>query len=214
MRDSTSTIYSRFIPYPQVVELTPRGERTWDIFSRLLKDRIIFLGTPISDEVANIVVAQMLFLESDAPDEEIMLYINSSGGTVNAGLAIYDTMQYLHCPVATVCFGQAASIAAVLVAAGHKGHRTALPNSRLMIRQPLGDVSGQASDIEIHAREILRMREKLNEIIAEHTGQDIEDVRQNTDRDYILTAAEAVEYGIIDKVMNTKPLKEVTQLVP
>jgi ATP-dependent Clp protease protease subunit len=195
---------STFIPYPQVVEQTHRGERSWDIFSRLLNDRIIFLGTVISDEVANLLVAQMLYLESDDPEKEISLYINSPGGSVNAGLAIYDTMQYIRCPIATICIGQAASMAAVLLASGKSERRMALPNSRVMIHQPLGGVTGQASDIEIHAREILRMRERLNAILCEHTGQDIEKVKQDTDRDYIMTADEAVKYGIIDEVMKSR----------
>jgi len=190
-----------FIPYPQVVEQTHRGERSWDIFSRLLKDRIVFLGTPINDEVANIIVAQLLYLESDDPEKEIMLYINSPGGSVNAGLAIYDTMQYVRCPVATICLGQAASMAAVLLAAGHPSRRMALPNSRVMIHQPLGGVQGQASDIEIHAKEILRLRKRLNEILVRCSGQPIEKVKDDTDRDYIMTAEEAREYGLVDELM-------------
>ncbi len=204
MSDRASTIAGSFIPYPQVVEQTHRGERSWDIFSRLLNDRIIFLGTSIGDEVANLLVAQMLYLESDDPEKEISLYINSPGGSVNAGLAIYDTMQYIRCPIATICIGQAASMAAVLLAAGQAERRMALPNSRVMIHQPLGGVTGQASDIEIHAREILRMRERLNEILSSHTGKDIKKVKQDTDRDFIMTADAAVEYGIIDDVMKTR----------
>jgi ATP-dependent Clp protease protease subunit len=193
-----------FIPYPQVVETTHRGERSWDIFSRLLKDRIVFLGTQIGDDISNIIVAQLLYLYSDDPEKEISLYINSPGGAVNAGLAIYDTMQYVKCPIATICVGQAASMAAVLLAAGTKGRRSALPNSRVLIHQPLGGVQGQASDIEIHAREILRLRERLNEILVRHTGQEFDKVKHDTDRDYIMTADEAKEYGIIDEVMSAK----------
>ena len=192
---------SSFIPYPQVVEQTHRGERSWDIFSRLLKDRIVFLGTAINDEVANIIVAQMLYLESDEPDKEIMLYINSPGGSVNAGLAIYDTIQHVRCPVSTFCLGQAASMAAVLLSAGVAGRRLALPTSRVLIHQPLGGVSGQASDIEIHAREILRLRTRLNEILVKHTGQEMDKVKNDTDRDFIMTSEEAKEYGIVDDVM-------------
>jgi len=192
-----------FIPYPQVVEQTHRGERSWDIFSRLLKDRIVFLGTPINDEVANIIVAQLLYLESDEPDREVMLYINSPGGSVNAGLAIYDTMRHIRCPVATICLGQAASMAAVLLSSGQSGRRMALPHSRVLIHQPLGGVTGQASDIEIHAREILRLRETLNDILAGNTGQPLDKVKGDTDRDYIMTAEEALKYGIIDEVMNS-----------
>lgn len=193
-----------YIPYPQVVETTHRGERSWDIFSRLLKDRIVFLGTPILDEVANLIVAQMLYLEADDPEKEIMLYINSPGGSVAAGLAIYDTIQYIRSPVAVTCVGQAASIAAVLLAAGKKGRRMALPHSRIMLHQPLGGVQGQATDIEIHAREIVRLRRTISQVLAKHTGHDLEKVQSDTDRDYILTAAEAVEYGIIDEVMSAR----------
>jgi ATP-dependent Clp protease protease subunit len=189
-----------FIPYPSVVEQTHRGERSWDIFSRLLKDRIVFLGTPINDEVANIVVAQLLYLESDDPEKEVMIYINSPGGGVNAGLAIYDTMRYVRCPVATVCVGQAASMGAMLLAAGDKGRRMALPNSRVLIHQPLGGVQGQASDIEIHAKEILRLKDRLTAILVEHTGQDPERVKHDSDRDFIMTAEEAREYGLVDEV--------------
>ena len=193
---------ANYIPYPQVVEQTHRGERSWDIFSRLLKDRIIFLGTGITDEVANLIIAQMLYLESDDPDKEIILYINSPGGSVNAGLALYDTMQYVRSPIATMCVGQCASMAAVLLAAGERGRRMALVNSRVMIHQPMGGVTGQASDIEIHAKEILRLRQTLNDILVSHTGQDIEKIREDTDRDYIMTADDALKYGIIDEVMS------------
>ncbi len=193
-----------YVPYPHVVEQTHRGERTWDIYSRLLKDRIIFLGVPVSDEVANLLVAQMLYLESDDPTKEIMLYINSPGGSITAGFAIYDTMQYVRCPIATMCVGQAASMAAVLLAAGAPGRRMVLPNSRVLIHQPLSGVSGQASDIEIHAREILRMRKRLNEILSQHTGKNIKKIQQDTDRDYIMTAEEALEYGLVDEIMNPR----------
>lgn len=204
MEDDIFKSVVNFVPYPQVVEQTHRGERSWDIFSRLLKDRIIFLGVAINDEVANLLVAQMLYLESDDPKKEIMIYINSPGGSVNAGLAIYDTMQYIRCPIATICVGQAASMAAVLLASGEPGRRMALPNSRILIHQPMGGVSGQASDIEIHAREILRLRKRLNEILVNHTGKNIKKIQQDTDRDYIMTAEEAVEYGIVDEVMNPR----------
>mgnify|MGYP006295664763 CR=1 FL=1 len=193
-----------FIPYPQVVEQTHRGERSWDIFSRLLKDRIVFLGTPINDEVANIVVAQLLYLESDDPEKEIVVYVNSPGGSVNAGLAVYDTLQYVRCPVATVCVGQAASMGAVLLAAGEAGRRMALPNSRILIHQPLGGVQGQASDIEIHAKEILRLKERLTEILVRHTGQDADRIKHDSDRDFIMTADQAREYGIVDEVFTPR----------
>jgi len=190
--------------FPQVVEQSHRGERAWDIFSRLLKDRIIFLGMPINDQVANTIIAELLFLESEDPDKEIMLYINSAGGSVTAGLAIYDTMQYIRAPVSTICMGQAASMAAVLLAAGDKGRRLALPNSRILIHQPLGGVTGQAVDIEIHAREILLLREKLNNILTSHTGQSLEKVISDTDRDFYMGAEDAKEYGIIDDVVKRR----------
>ena len=193
-----------FIPYPQVVEQTHRGERSWDIFSRLLKDRIVFLGTAINDDVANIIVAQLLYLESDDPEKEVMLYINSPGGAVNSGLAIYDTMQHVRCPVSTICIGQAASMGAFLLAAGAKGKRFCLPNSRIMIHQPLGGFQGQASDIEIHAKEILFLKQRLNEMLARHTGQSIERIDRDTDRDNFLSADAAVEYGLVDKVLNKR----------
>src|SRR6201991_2580481 len=196
-----------FIPYPQVVETTPRGERSWDIFSRLLNDRIVFLGTEINDDVANIIIAQLLYLESEDPDKEITLYINSPGGVITAGLAIYDTMQYVRCPVATVCLGQAASMGAVLLAAGAAGRRRALPNSRVMIHQPLGGFRGQATDIEIHAREILALRQRLNEIMANHTGQNVDKIKEDTERDRYLSAADAKEYGILDDVIYPRPAK-------
>lgn len=189
---------------PFVIEHTHRGERSYDIYSRLLKDRIIFLGTPITDEVANVIIAQMLFLESEDPDKDINLYINSPGGSVTAGLAIYDSMQYVQPPVSTLCLGQAASMGALLLAAGDPGKRFALPNSRIMIHQPMGGVSGQATDIEIHAKEILRMKQLLSEIIAKHTGRDMSLVDNDTDRDYFMSAQEAHDYGLIDHVVATK----------
>jgi len=189
------------IPYPQVVETTPRGERSWDIFSRLLNDRIVFLGSEVNDDAANIIIAQMLYLESEDPDKEITLYINSPGGSITAGLAIYDTMQYVRAPVATVCLGSAASMAAWLLAAGAKGMRRALPNSRIMIHQPSSGTRGQASDIEIAAREILFLRKRMNEILAYHTGQAEEKIKDDTERDRYMTAEQALEYGIIDGVI-------------
>ena len=186
---------------PIVVEQTDRGERAYDIYSRLLKDRIIFLGTPIDDHVANLVVAQLLFLEAEDPQKDIYLYINSPGGSVTAGLAIYDTMQYVKPDVSTICIGQAASMAAVLLAAGAKGKRYALPHSRVMIHQPIGGFHGQAKEIEIHAKEILKLKETLENILAKHTGQPIEKIRQDTDRDYFMSAEEAKDYGIVDQVI-------------
>ncbi|ABF91356.1 MULTISPECIES: ATP-dependent Clp endopeptidase proteolytic subunit ClpP [Myxococcaceae] len=193
-----------FMPVPYVIEQTHRGERSYDIYSRLLKDRIVMLGTEIDDDVANVIVAQLLFLESEDPDKDINLYINSPGGSVTAGLAIYDTMQYVKCPVSTICVGQAASMGAVLLLAGAKGKRYALPSSRIMIHQPLGGVRGQATDIEIQAKEILRMKAKLNELIVKHTGQSIERVEKDTDRDYFMGASEAKAYGIIDEIQNPR----------
>lgn len=189
---------------PMVVEQTGRGERAYDIYSRLLKDRIIFLGGPIDDTVSNLIIAQLLFLESEDPDKEIYLYINSPGGLVTAGLAIYDTMQYLKAPVSTICVGQAASMGAVLLAAGAPGKRYALPNARIMIHQPLGGFQGQATDIQIHAEEILRMREKLNQILADHSGQSLEKITKDTDRDFFMSSAAAKEYGIIDDMVIRK----------
>ena len=186
---------------PTVIEQTHRGERGWDIFSRLLKDRIVFLGTEIDDAVANIVIAQLLFLESEDPDKDIMLYINSPGGVVSAGLAIYDTVQYVRCNVSTICMGQAASMAAVLLAAGEPEKRYVLPHARVMIHQPKGGAVGQASDIEIQAKEILKNREKLNEILVQHTGQPIETIRRDTDRDFYMNAQEAIDYGLVDSVL-------------
>jgi len=186
---------------PRIVESTHRGEWNLDIYSRLLKDRIVFLGTPVVDVIANIIIAQLLYLESEDPDKEILLYINSPGGVVSAGLGIYDTMQYVRCPVSTVCLGQAASIAAVLLAGGAKGHRHALPHSRVMIHQPMGGFQGQASDIEIHARETLTIRQRINEILAHHTGRTPDQVKEDTERDRFMTAPEAKEYGILDEVI-------------
>jgi ATP-dependent Clp protease protease subunit len=193
------------IPYPTVIEQTHRGERAYDLYSRLLKDRIVFLGTPIDDDVANIIVAQMLFLESEDPDKDINLYINSPGGSVTSGLAIYDTMQYVKCSVSTICMGQAASMGALLLAAGVKGKRYSLPHARIMIHQPSGGFGGQASDIELHAKEILRLKAKLNEIMQKHTGQPLDRIEKDTDRDYFMGAGEAKEYGLIDEVVVKKP---------
>ncbi len=192
---------SNFIPYPQVIETTHRGERSWDIFSRLLKDRIVFLGTEINDDVANIIIAQLLYLESEDPDKEIMLYINSPGGVISSGLAIYDTMQYVRCPISTLCLGFAASMASVLLCAGTAGRRFALPNARVMIHQPLGGTRGQASDIEIQAREIGRLRTLLNEIYNKHTGQPIDKIKADTERDNYMAAVDAKSYGLIDEVL-------------
>jgi ATP-dependent Clp protease protease subunit len=193
------------IPYPTVIEQTHRGERAYDLYSRLLKDRIVFLGTPIDDDVANIIVAQMLFLESEDPDKDINLYINSPGGSVTSGLAIYDTMQYVKCQVSTICMGQAASMGAMLLTAGAKGKRYSLPHARIMIHQPSGGFGGQASDIELHAKEILRLKAKLNEIMQKHTGQPLDRIDKDTDRDYFMGAGEAKEYGLIDEVVTKKP---------
>ena len=188
---------------PYVVEQTHRGERGWDIYSRLLKDRIIFLGTPVTDDVANSIIAQLLYLESADPEKEISIYINSPGGSVTAGLAIYDTMQYIRPTVSTICMGQAASMGALLLTAGEKGRRLALPHSRILIHQPLmrGGVGGQATDIEIQAREIIRLKSKLNQILCDHTGQDLERIQKDTDRDYFMSARQAKEYGLIDEVV-------------
>jgi ATP-dependent Clp protease, protease subunit len=186
---------------PTVVEQTHRGERGWDLFSRLLKDRIVFLGSPIDSHVANVIIAQLLFLESEDPDKDVMMYINSPGGEVSAGLAMYDTMQCLRCPVATYCVGQAASMASLLLAAGTKGKRNALPHARLMIHQPLAGMQGQATDIEIHAREILKARDTINEIYSRHTGQPIDRIKRDTERDNFMSVGEAKEYGLIDEVL-------------
>ena len=186
---------------PMVVEQTSRGERAYDIYSRLLKDRIVFIGSPIDDDVANLVIAQLLFLEAEDPDKDINVYINSPGGIVTAGMAIYDTMQFIKPPVAAVCIGQAASMAAVLLAGGAQGKRTALPNARILIHQPMGGTRGQATDIKIQAEEILRMREHLNGILAKHTGQPMERIAADTERDYYMSADQAKTYGIIDQVV-------------
>jgi ATP-dependent Clp protease protease subunit len=188
---------------PTVIEQTHRGERGWDIYSRLLKDRIIFLSGEIDDDVANIVIAQLLFLDSEEPEKDVMLYLNSPGGSVTAGLAIYDTMQYLHCDVATLCMGQAGSMASFLLCAGTKGKRYALPHSRVIIHQVLAGFEGQATDIEIHTREILKMRDRLNELYSKHTGQPVDKIKQDTDRDNFMSAAQAKEYGLIDEVLVT-----------
>ena len=192
---------------PMVIEQTSRGERAYDIYSRLLKDRIIFLGTAIDDIVANTVIAQLLFLEADDPDKDIYLYVNSPGGIVTAGLAIYDTMNYIKCPVSTICIGQAASMGALLLAAGSKGKRFSLPHARVMIHQPMGGFQGQATDIEIHAREILKMKETLNRILANATGQPIEKIQSDTDRDFFMSGEDAKAYGIVDEVITKKLLR-------
>ncbi len=191
---------------PMVVEQDGRGERAFDIYSRLLKDRIIFLGTAIDDNVANVVVAQMLYLEAEDPDKEIFFYLNSPGGHVSSGMAIYDTMQYIKPPIATVCMGQAASMAAILLAAGEKGKRFALPHARILIHQPLGGFQGQATDIDIQAREILRLKDDLNRILAELTGQQLDKVMNDTERDYFMTSPQAKEYGLIDEIVVRKPV--------
>jgi ATP-dependent Clp protease protease subunit len=189
---------------PMVVEQTPRGERAYDIYSRLLKERIVFLGSPVNDEIASVIIAQMLFLEAEDPDKDITFYVNSPGGGVTAGLAIYDTMQYVRCDIATLCMGQAASMGALLLTAGAKGKRYALPNSRILIHQPMGGFQGQATDIDIHAQEILRMRNDLNKIFAFHTGQNVRKIKKDTERDYFMSAGEAQKYGIIDKVLEKR----------
>lgn len=189
---------------PIVVEQSARGERSYDIYSRLLKERVVFLVGPVDDYSANVIVAQLLFLESENPDKDIHLYINSPGGSVTAGLAIYDTMQFIKCDVSTMCIGQAASMGALLLTGGTKGKRYCLPHARMMIHQPLGGVQGQASDIEIHAREILQVRERLNKIMAEHTGQPMEKIEVDTDRDNFMSGAQSVEYGLIDKVLTNR----------
>jgi ATP-dependent Clp protease protease subunit len=190
---------------PIVIETTNRGERAYDIYSRLLKDRIIFLGAPIDDIFANLVIAQLLFLEAEDPEKDINLYINTPGGSVTAGLGIYDTMQYVKPPINTICLGQAASMGAFLLTAGTKGKRFALPNARVMIHQPMGGFQGQATEIDIHAREILKIRERLNEIMAKHTGQPLERISQDTERDYFMSAEEAKRYGLIDEVITRPP---------
>ena len=192
----------QYVPY--VIEQTGRGERVFDIYSRLLKDRIVFIGSPIDDHVANLVIAQLLFLEAEDPEKDIHLYINSPGGVVTAGMAVYDTMQYIRPDVSTICIGQAASLGAFLLAAGAKGKRFALPYARIMIHQPLGGVQGQATEVEIHAREILRSREVLNELLSKHTGQPVERVARDTERDFFMSAQQAKEYGILDEVITVR----------
>lgn len=189
---------------PIVIETTGRGERAYDIYSRLLRDRIILLGTPIEENVSNLICAQLLFLESEDPDKEINFYVNSPGGSVTAGLAIYDTMQYISAPVATLCLGQASSMAALLLAAGTPGMRYSLRHGRVLLHQPMGGFQGQATDIDIQAREIIRLKQTLNNILAEHTGQDIKKVEKDTDRDYFMNSQEALEYGVIDKILTTR----------
>ncbi len=195
---------------PMVVEQSPRGERSFDIYSRLLRERIIFLGTSVGDDVTSSIVAQLLFLEAEDPDKDITFYINSPGGSVTAGLAIYDTMQYVKCDIATLCMGQAASMGALLLAAGTKGKRYALPNSRIMIHQPMGGYQGQASEIDIHAQEILRMRDDLNKILAHHTGHTVKKLQKDTDRDNFMSPTEALKYGLIDEVLSKRkdPVEE------
>ncbi|MBW2279974.1 MAG: ATP-dependent Clp endopeptidase proteolytic subunit ClpP [Deltaproteobacteria bacterium] len=194
---------------PMVIEQSHRGERAYDIYSRLLKDRIIFLGTPINDDVANLVIAQLLFLEAEEPEKDVHIYLNSPGGDVNAGLGIYDAMQYVGPEVQTICMGQAASMAALLLAGGQPGKRFALPNARILIHQPWGGAQGQAADIEIHAEEILKLRRSMNEILARHTGRDVAEVEKNTERDHFMSAQEALEYGIIDRIMERHDLNEL-----
>lgn len=189
---------------PMVVEQTNRGERAYDIYSRLLKDRIVFIGGQIDDQIANLVIAQLLFLEAEDPDKDIQFYINSPGGVVTAGMAIYDTMQYIKCDVSTICLGQAASMGAFLLAAGKKGKRFSLPYARILIHQPSGGAQGQATEIEIHAREILRMRSELNNLLSQHTGQPLQRIEQDTERDFFMSAAEAKEYGIVDEVFTKR----------
>lgn len=198
---------------PIVIEQSSRGERAWDIYSRLLRDRIVFLGTAITDDIANVIIAQMLFLESEDPDKDIHFYINSPGGLVTAGMAIYDTMQYIKPKVETLCMGQAASMAAILLTAGQKGKRFALPHARIMLHQPMGGFQGQATDIDIQAKEILRLREDLNQIVVHHTGKSLDQVQRDTDRDFYMSGAQAKEYGLIDEVIlersSDRPLKPV-----
>ena len=194
---------------PMVVEQSPRGERAFDIYSRLLKERIIFLGTPVTDEISSLIIAQLLFLEADDPEKDITFYINSPGGSVTAGLAIYDTMQFIRSEVSTICVGQAASMGAFLLAAGSKGKRFALPNSRVMIHQPSGGFQGMASDIAIHAKEMLQIKQRLNETLAEHTGRSVEQVEKDVDRDYFMSATEAQAYGLVDGVLEQRPADTV-----
>ena len=201
MNDRDRTTPSLRLPFPQVVESTHRGERSWDIYSRLLRDRIIFLGTPIDDDVANLIIAQILFLESEDPEKDINLYINSPGGVVTSGLSIYDTMQYLKAPVSSICVGQAASMGALLLAGGTKGKRFALPHSRIMVHQPSAGYQGQVTDISIHAEEVIELKRRLNEIMSKHTGQSFETIERDLERDNFMGAEAAIEYGIIDTVL-------------
>jgi ATP-dependent Clp protease, protease subunit len=206
IHDPLSSMQNYLIP--TVVESSHRGERAWDIYSRLLKDRIVFIGAGIDDQLANVVVAQLLFLESEDPERDIYLYINSPGGVITAGMAIYDTMQFIRPDVATICLGQCASMAAVLLAAGTKGKRRCLAHSRVLLHQPLGGFRGQASDIEIHAKEILRVKAELNNVLAGDTGQTLEKIAQDTDRDFIMTAQESLEYGVVDEILtNSRPIE-------
>ena len=209
MKDPVQTVMNLV---PMVVEQTARGERAYDIYSRLLKERLVFAVGPVDDYMANVIVAQMLFLESENPDKDISLYINSPGGVVSAGLAIYDTMQFVKPDVSTICIGQAASMGAVLLAGGAKGKRFALPHARMMIHQPLGGFQGQAADMEIHAREMLYTRDRLNKILAKHTGQSVEAIKKDTDRDNFMAAADAVSYGLIDKILESRV--EIPSTVP
>jgi len=196
---------------PMVVEQTGRGERAYDIFSRLLKDRIVFIGTAINDEISNLIIAQLLFLQAEDAEKDVSIYINSPGGSVTAGMAIYDTIQFLKCSVATYCVGQAASMGAVLLAAGTRGKRFALPNARIMIHQPWGGVQGQASDISIQAKEILRLRDRINQILSDHTGKTISEIEKDTDRDFFMSAAEAKEYGLVDEVVRNKKSEKTSK---
>lgn len=210
-QSSSSTIINPYAYMPVVVEQSSRGERTFDVFSRLLRERIVFLGTPVDDMVANLIVAQLLLLDSENPEKDIMLYINSPGGSVTAGLAIYDTIQHIRADVSTICLGQAASMGAFLLSAGAPGKRMALPHSRILIHQPLGGAQGQASDIEIQAAEINRMKRMLNELMAFHTGQSIKKIEKDTDRDYILSPEDAVAYGLVDKVVSKPPAADTAK---
>ncbi|MEW6325390.1 MAG: ATP-dependent Clp endopeptidase proteolytic subunit ClpP [Nitrospirota bacterium] len=205
---------SRTMLIPMVIEQTSRGERAYDIYSRLLRDRIIFIGAPIDDNFSNLLIAQLLFLEAEDPEKDIHLYVNSPGGMVTSGLAVYDTMQYIKPAVSTICIGQAASMGALLLAAGTKGKRYALPNSRIMIHQPMGGFQGQATEVDIHAREILKMRERLNEILAKHTGQSVERLARDTERDYFMSPEAARDYGLIDEVITKAPAGEKREPAP
>jgi ATP-dependent Clp protease protease subunit len=207
------TTQMAIIPNPYVIERSSRGERSYDVYSRLLMDRIIFLGTPVNDDVANMIIAQLLFLEADNPGRDIHLYINSPGGSVSAGLAIYDTMQFLKSPVNTICMGLAASMGAFLLTAGAKGKRSALPNSRIMIHQPSGGASGTAADIEIQAKEIIYLRSRMNELMAKHTGRPLEQIERDVDRDRFMSAAEAVQYGLIDQVVASRAEAEAATVL-